>query len=315
MTTPAPGSVLTFGEALLKLRLPTGDRLETMTALHAECAGADLNVAAALRTLGREAAWVSALPPGPLGDWARAHVAGLGVHDLTLTRPGRLATYVIEDHHAPRPSRVVYDRDHTAFRTLGPADLDRAWLAGRALVHTCGISLALGDRPRALALALLRAARVAGIPVSFDVNHRRLLLPDAQAAPIYAEAAALADVVFTAARDAALLGGVPGLRAVNPHALIVVTRGAQGSEAHTPDGGIIQQRAFAASGPGRIGRGDAFAGGFLHAWLDGAAPADALAYATACAALKTTLPGDQLHATPADVQAVLDGHDGAEPVR
>ncbi|WP_309570258.1 sugar kinase [Deinococcus sp.] len=314
-TASTPGSVLAFGEVLLKLRLPQGDRLEAMTALHAECAGADLNVAAALRTLGREAAWVSALPPGPLGDWARAHVARLGVQDLTLTRPGRLASYLIEDHHGPRPSRVVYDRDHTAFRALQPSDFDPAWLNRRVLVHTCGISLALGDGPRALALHLLRAARDAGIPVSFDVNHRRLLLSDDQAATVYGEAAALADVVFTAARDAALLGGVTGLRALNPHSLIVVTHGVQGSEAHLPDGEVVRQPALTASGPGRIGRGDAFAGGFLHAWLDGLAPADALRFATACAALKTTIPGDQLHVTPADVQAVLAGHDGAEPVR
>ncbi|MFC5846850.1 sugar kinase [Deinococcus petrolearius] len=313
--TPPGGSVLAFGEVLLKLRLPPGDRLESMTALQAECAGADLNVAAALRTLGREAAWVSALPPGPLGDWARAHVARLGVRDLTLTRPGRLAAYLIEDHHVPRPSRVVYDRDHTAFRALRASDFDPAWLAGRALVHTCGISLALGDGPRALALELLRAARTAGVRVSFDVNHRRLLLADDVAAPLYAEAAALADLVFVAARDLPLLGGVSGLRELNPQALIVVTHGAQGSEAHLPGGAGVRQPAFAAAGPGRVGRGDAFAGGVLHAWLAGQAPADALRWGAACAALKTTLPGDQLQASLSDVQAVLAGHDGAEPVR
>lgn len=313
--SPTPDSVLTFGEMLLKLRLPQGDRLESMTALHAECAGAELNVAAALRTLGRRAAWISALPAGPLGDWARAYVTRLGVDDFTLTRPGRLASYLLEDHHMPRPSRVVYDREHTAFRTLQVADFDPAWLTGHALVHTCGISLVLGDGPRALALHLLRAARDANVRVSLDVNHRRRLLADDRAALMYGEAIALADIVFTAMRDAPLLGGVPGLRARNVNALIVVTHGAQGSEAHLPGGEVIYQPAFAASGPGRIGRGDAFAGGFLHAWLGDAAPAAALRYATACAALKTTLSGDHLRATPADVQFVLAGRDDAEPVR
>ncbi|CAM3935276.1 sugar kinase [Deinococcus frigens] len=310
-----PDSVLTFGEVLLKLRLPQGDRLESMAALHAECAGSELNVAATLRALGRGAAWISALPSGPLGDWARAYVNRLGVDDLTLTRPGRLASYLIEDHLAPRRSRAVYDREHTAFRTLQETDFDPAWLTGRAVVHTCGISLVLGDGPRALALHLLRAARDAGVRVSLDVNHRRLLLADDRAISMYGEALALADIIFTAMRDASLLGGVPGLRALNTQALIVVTHGARGSEAHLPGGEVICQPAFAASGPGRIGRGDAFAGGFLHAWLGGAAPAEALRYATACAALKTTLSGDHLQATPADVQFVLAGHDDAEPVR
>ncbi|OLV17342.1 sugar kinase [Deinococcus marmoris] len=324
MTSPSSAnsvlsySVLAFGEALLKLTLPSTHRLENLTTLKAECAGSELNVAAALRALGRPAAWVSALPPGPLGDWARSHLHALDVTDLSLERPGRLGTYYLEDHHAPRPSRAVYDRSGTAFQALTAADLDPGWLAGRGALHVSGINLALGGGARALTLALMAAAREQGVLVSFDVNHRRLLLVDADAPDIYAGAARHADLIFVAARDVGLLGGPDGLRAINPRALIVVTRGAQGSEAYPP--GIertepVLQAALPATGPGRIGRGDAFAAGFLHAHLGGAGPADALRFASACAALKTTLPGDQLRATQAEVQSVLAGGDWSEPRR
>lgn len=309
------GSVLTFGEALLKFTLPITQRLEGMSTLGAECAGAELNVAAALRALGRPAAWASALPPGPLGEWARAHVRALDVQDLSVERSGRLGTFYLEDHHPPRPSRAVYDRQGTAFQALGAADLDPAWLEGRAALHVSGISLALGPGPRALALALIAQARARGLRVSFDVNHRRLLLADELAAETYGPAAAHADLILVAGRDAGLLGDVAGLRALNPEALIVVTRGARGSEAHLPGGGVVVQEALSAAGPGRIGRGDAFAGGFLHAWLGGADPAGALRLASACAALKTTLPGDQLRASEADVRAVLEGGEHGEPRR
>lgn len=310
-----PASVLTFGEALLKLALPPAERLEDLTALRAECAGSELNVAAALRALGQPAAWVSALPPGPLGDWARGHVRALGVEDLSLTRAGRLGTFYLEDHHPPRPSRALYDRQGTAFQALTGADLDPTWLVGRAVLHVSGISLALGPGPRALALALLGAARERGLLVSFDVNHRRLLLPDNDAQDTYGPATRQADLIFVAGRDAALLGGGGGLRALNPQAWIVITRGAQGSEAHLPGGEVFTQAAFPTAGPGRVGRGDAFAGGFLHARLGGASPGEALRFAAACAALKTTLPGDQLRVGAADLPAVLAGGETGEPRR
>ncbi|PNY80621.1 sugar kinase [Deinococcus koreensis] len=315
MTADPADAVLTFGEALLKLTLPAAQRLESMSALGAECAGSELNVAAALRALGRPAAWASALPPGPLGDWASAHVRALDVRDLSLERPGRLGTFYLEDHHPPRPSRALYDRQGTAFQTLDATDLDPAWLRGCAALHVSGISLSLGPGPRALALALMEQARAQGVRVSFDVNHRRLLLPAADAADTYGSAVRHADLIFVAQRDLGLLGGLPGLRALNPHALIVVTRGAQGSEAHRPGGGVVVQEGVIAAGPGRIGRGDAFAGGFLHAWLGGAGAAGALRFASACAALKTTLPGDQLRASEAEVWAVLEGGEHGEPRR
>lgn len=308
-------SVLACGEALLKLALPPAEPLETLHTLRGECAGAELNVAAALAALGTPAAWASALPPGPLGAWVRGHLRLLGVADLALERSGRLGTYYLEDHHPPRPSRVVYDRAGSAFAGLTADDFDETWLDGRAALHLSGIALALGAGPRALGLRLVDEARRRGLRVSFDVNHRRLLLADDRAPEVYGPAIAAADVLFVAERDAGLFGGVPGLRALNPQASIVLTRGARGSEAHLPGGEVLVQDAMPAAGPGRVGRGDAYAGGFLHAWLGGGEVGEALRFATACAALKTTTRGDQLRATEAEVQAVLAAQATDEPRR
>ena len=309
-----PASVLTFGEALLKLVLAPAQRLEAMTSLEAQCAGSELNVAAALRALGRPAAWASAVPPSALGTWVRGHVHALQVEDLALTRAGRLGTFYLEDHHAPRPSRVAYDRAGSAFAQLTAADFAPAWLTGRAALHVSGISLALGPGPRALALRLMQAAKAAGLTVSFDVNHRRLLLADDAALDAYAPALRLADLLFVAERDTALLGGLTGLQQLAPAALLIQTRGAQGS-ALLGGGQTLTQPAVPAAGPGRVGRGDAFAAGYLHAHLSGEAPAAALAFAAAAAALKTTTPGDQLRATEAEVRAVQHAGAGHEPVR
>ncbi|THF71638.1 sugar kinase [Deinococcus sp. Arct2-2] len=312
--------VLTYGEALLKLALPPAQRLEGLGTLRAECAGSELNVAAALAMLGRPAAWVSALPAGPLGTWVKEQVHALRVTDLSVIRAGRLGTFYLEDHHSPRSSRVIYDRAGSAFTALIAPDFAPAWLAGRAALHLSGISLVLAEGPRALAVALIQHAKSAGLLISFDVNHRRLLLPEAEAPAAYRAAMEQADLIFVAQRDTAMLGGLHGLRALNPAALIVQTLGAAGSQVLLPSGETVTQTALPTQGPGRIGRGDAFAAGFLHAHLNGESPARSLAFASACAALKTTTPGDQLQATEAEVWAVLDtasafAYSRGEPLR
>jgi 2-dehydro-3-deoxygluconokinase len=308
-------TVLTFGEALLKLTLPPATRLEEMHTAELQCAGSELNVAAGLASLGHSASWVSALPPGPLGDWARRHIRALGVRDLSLERPGRLGTFYLEDHHAPRSSRVVYDRAGSAFAGLTGADFEPGWLSEVRAMHLSGISLALGAGPRALAMRLLAEAKTQGLYLSFDLNHRRLLLGEAEAAAVYGPAALLADLIFVAERDTHLLGGIGGLRALNPRAWIVQTQGAAGSLLLLPGGQHLHQPALSAQGPGRIGRGDAYAAGFLSAVLRGESPECSLQWATACAALKTSLPGDQLRVRPGEVDEVLRALPGGEPIR
>ena len=59
----------------------------------------------------------------------------------------------------------------------------------------------------------------------------------------------------------------------------------------------------------RIGRGDAFAAGFLHGYL-AQGPAEGLRYGAAMAALKQTYRGDVCLATPREVDAVLRGESG-----
>ena len=311
----AQPSVLTYGEGVLKLQLPPAQRLENFSNVTPQFGGAELNVAAALSSMGTPATWISALPVGPLGDWMRHAARGLGVSVQALEKPGRLGTYYLEDHHAPRPSRVVYDRAGSAFTYLTGQDFDPSWLAGQSYLHVTGISLAVGAGPAALALQLMAAARQAGLGVSFDVNHRRLLLPEVEAREAYTPAVKLADLLLVADRDLGLFGGLAGLRAINPAALIVQTLGAAGSRAHLPDGQTVTQAAIPATGPGRIGRGDAFAGAFLHAHLHGENPAEALAFASAAASLKTTTPGDQLQASAEEVRAVLRLDLRSEPQR
>ena len=59
--------VTTLGEMMLRLSVPSGERLENATRFDIYPAGAEANVATLLSRLGRRRWWVGALPVNPLG--------------------------------------------------------------------------------------------------------------------------------------------------------------------------------------------------------------------------------------------------------
>src|SRR5262245_5467171 len=67
--------VSAIGEALLRLSVRPGERLEDAPAFDVHVAGSEANVAYALARLGRRAAWTSALPADPLGRRVAATLA------------------------------------------------------------------------------------------------------------------------------------------------------------------------------------------------------------------------------------------------
>ena len=63
--------LVTLGEVLLRLAIPSPARFETARALDVQIGGAEANVAAACARLGLRTAWISALPDNPWGERVR----------------------------------------------------------------------------------------------------------------------------------------------------------------------------------------------------------------------------------------------------
>ncbi len=296
-----PPVAFTLGEPLLRLSPPGYGLLETATTLGVHVGGAEANVAAGLARLGTPTALLARLPDNPLGAMARGELnrAGVDTSQITLHPGGRIGLYFHEDGPAPRGARVIYDRAGSAMATTEPGELSLEPLRAPTtrLLHTTGITLGLGEGARAVALEAMTAARHTQASVSFDVNHRASLWTATTARSHYESAMHAADVVFVAERDLSViwpeLQEPAHLRRHCGCSLLVVTRGGNGALAVTADGETVYQPSLpVTSGAGRIGRGDAFAAGFLHAWLETAELRTALAWGCAAAALKYTLPGD-----------------------
>jgi len=166
--------VMTYGETMLRLTpAEPGERLGEAGMFRVEPGGAESNVAVALAGLGREAAHFTRLPQGPLGDKVVNQLRSRGVDASRIRRGGeRVGCYWTETGGGPRPSRVIYDRRHSAFADW-PLE-DHQWpqaLGSVSWLHVSGITPALG-RECAENLAAGLAAAGEEIAISLDLNYR-----------------------------------------------------------------------------------------------------------------------------------------------
>ena len=312
-------TVTCFGELLLRLTPPGGQLLVQAQGLDLVVGGAEANVAAALASLGHDVRFAGLVAANPLGDRAVAALRGTGVDTRFLARAdGRMGLYFMEAGAGPRPAAITYDRAGSAFATADPAAIDLAGaLDGARLLHTGGITPALGPRAVALAVAAQAAAAAAGVPVCFDGNYRAQLWDSWASDPraVLNQLVSGATILIGNHRDISLLLGqsfsgdgpdrrreaaqaafaaFPKLQLIASTARQLVTndhhriaarvdsRTAAHQTAEIDVTGIVE----------RIGTGDAFAAGVLHSWLEGGTVQAMAESGLALTALKHTIPGD-----------------------
>ena len=170
--------VVAFGEIMLRLASPRCERFLQTPQFEATFGGGEANVAVALASLGLPAAYVTVLPENnPIADALIGELRRFNVDTSHVTRrQGRLGVYYIEAGANQRPSRVIYDREHSAIAAAQPRDLDwEAVFAGAGWFHITGITPAISEAAAQLALESVGAARAAGLAVSCDLNYRKNL--------------------------------------------------------------------------------------------------------------------------------------------
>lgn len=291
--------VVTLGEALLRLTPPDFRRLDQSPLLEMHIGGSELNTAVGLARLGLCVAWVSRLTDNVVGHHIVRTLRAQGVmtDHVIWTDTDRVGLYYVEEAKAPRTNQVTYDRAGSSMSRIQPEDIDLAALnpSSCRLLHMTGITLALSASCIQTVQYLVTAFQTCGIPLSFDLNYRMRLWDMDTARQVCEPFLQAASILFIPARDAVTFYGTDDLERLHaryPQATIVMTRGAQGASAITPEGSTFSRPAYPAETVSRIGGGDAFAAGFLYAYLQSQDIPTALAYGNAVAALKYSLPGD-----------------------
>jgi 2-dehydro-3-deoxygluconokinase len=305
--------LVTLGEVLLRLSLPSPARFETVRELDVQIGGAEANVAAVAARLGLRVAWISALPANAWGERVRRELVGHGI-DCAAVRTidgARMGLYFLEYGVPPRPIRVLYDRRDSAFARLGPNDVEWALVRRARIVHLSGITPALGGPSRAL---VERAVAEAG-ELSFDLNYRATLWSPAAARAFAETVLPRARYLFIGAEEARTVFDLDGspdavlahLARRAPKATIALMQGADGCT--VLDGGRLlrPRRRHEVEVIDPIGAGDAYVGGFLWATLRGRTLEDAIDAGQAVAALKCSTWGDIALVNPSDVDDLLSG--------
>jgi 2-dehydro-3-deoxygluconokinase len=301
----------TLGEAMLRLSVRPGDRLEDAPAFDVHVAGSEANVAYAAARVGLRAAWVSVLPDNTLGRRVARTLAAGGV-DTSLVRwekAGRLGLYFVELGAAPRPIEVLYDRANSTMALAGSGAFDWAALADTRFLHVSGITLALSDSSREVARQAIEHAKNRGASVTMDVNYRQRLWGHEAAADAVREVAPSVDVLVCTAEDARDLFGANGaaeLQAALGVETVVVTMGADGAIA-SRGGSTVRRNGHPVEPVDRVGAGDAFMAGLIWGLVDGSLELG-LERGLAMSALKMTLHGDLFRLEADDVAALLARH-------
>lgn len=199
-----------IGEAQLRLTAPAGFRIANATELQVCSAGSEGNVCALLSQLGRKTALCTCVPDNNLGERILSEYRSAGV-DLSTTvysENGKAAVYFLEQTLGQKPAHVVYDRDNSAFRSLGTVDIDWNTLLDTKSVFVTGITAGLNANTNKIILDFCSLAVSKNIPIFFDVNYRSLVWPPEEAKQAMLPIAQQSEMTFCSLRDARTVFGI-----------------------------------------------------------------------------------------------------------
>ena len=331
--------IVTLGEIMLRLSPEGCGRFVQTDSFRIIPGGGEANVAVSLANYGHDAFYVTKLPAHEIGQIAVNALRRYGVRTDYVARGGdRIGLYYAETGASMRPSKVIYDRAHSAIAEAGPDDFDfDSIMKGASWFHWSGITPAVSDRAAELTRLACEAARRAGATVSVDLNFRKKLWTSQKAISVMRPLMKYVDVCIGNEEDAELcLGFKPdadvekgetdaaGYEGIFRQMMdefgfkyVVSTLRESFSASHNGWKALIfngsefyQSRRYDISPiVDRVGGGDSFSAGLIHGMLKW--PGDqaaALEFAVAASALKHTVEGDFNMVSEVEVMSLVGGN-------
>ena len=330
--------IVTLGEIMLRLSPEGNERFIQSDSFRIIPGGGEANVAVSLANYGHEAYFVSKLPKHEIGQIALNALRRYGVNTDFIARGGdRVGLYYAETGASMRPSKVIYDRAHSAIAEADAADFDfDKIMEGAQWFHWSGITPAISDKAAELSKLACEAAKRHGVTVSVDLNFRKKLWTSEKAISVMRPLMKYVDVCIGNEEDAQLcLGFKPdadveggktdaegyygifqGMMKEFGFKYVVATLRESLSATHNGwkaliyDGKDFYQSKHYDINPiiDRVGGGDSFSGGLIHGLLTKETQAEALEFAVAASALKHTIPGDFNLVSADEVESLAGGN-------
>ena len=330
--------IVTLGEIMLRLSPDGNDRFIQTDHFRIIPGGGEANVAVSLANYGHEAYFVTKLPSHEIGQIAVNALRRYGVDTRYIVRGGdRVGLYYAETGASMRPSKVIYDRAHSAIAEADASEFDfDAIMEGAQWFHWSGITPAISDKAAEITKKACEAAKRHGVTVSVDLNFRKKLWTSEKAISIMRPLMQYVDVCIGNEEDALLcLGFKPDadveggktdaagyhkifeqMAATFGFKYVVSTLRESYSATHNGWKALIYNgKEFYESRHydidpiiDRVGGGDSFAGGLIHGLLTKSTEGEALEFAVAASALKHTINGDFNLVSEKEVESLAAGN-------
>ena len=322
------GKIVTLGEIMLRLSPAGNYRFVQSESFQIFPGGGEANVAVSLANYGHTACFVSKLPSHEIGQIAVNALRRYGVKTEYISRGGdRVGLYYAETGASMRPSKVIYDRAHSAIAEADISDFDFDKIMEDAdWFHWSGITPAISDK----------AAEIVRVIVSVDLNFRKKLWTSEKAISVMRPLMQYVDVCIGNEEDANMcLGYKPdadveggktdaegyyeifkGMMKEFDFKYVVSTLRESYSASHNGwkaliyDGKTFYESKHYDINPiiDRVGGGDSFSAGLIHGLLSYKDQAKALEFAVAASALKHTIPGDFNLVSTSEVESLAKGN-------
>lgn len=338
------GRVVAFGEVMLRLKAPGFERLLQSPILEATFGGGEANVSVSLALFGQSVTYVTALPRNPIGEACVTFLKGRGLDTSRIILTGeRMGVYYFEAGANQKPSRVIYDRAHSAIMDIPPASFDwDAILDGADWFHITGITPALSTSTAEASLVAMQTARAKGITISCDYNFRKNLWKYGKKAPeVMRQLVALADIGIANEEDCQQALGIsvghagwassienghleegyyrqlcenvlqafPNLKyqAITLRESYTANRNGWSACLHNRQDFLVSTHYDITHIVDRVGTGDAFAAGLIHGLINDLPDHEALEFGVAASCLKHSIPGDMNFSTIEEVRQLMSG--------
>lgn len=329
---------VTFGEIMLRLNPEGYLRFVQADKFEASYAGGEANVAVSLANFGDEAAFVTKVPAHEVGQCAVNALRHYGVDTRYMIRDGvRLGLYYVEKGASQRGSKVIYDRAGSAIALAKREDFDwDAILDGADWFHWTGITPALGGELPAIVLDALKKCREKGVTVSCDLNYRGKLWSREKACEVMGRLVPYVDVLIANEEDAKDVFGIEAAgtdimsgklnkegyvdvaeqltKRFGCKAVAITLRGSISASENNWAGMLYTggksylSRNYLIKLVDRVGGGDSFGGGLIHAMMQGMEPQDVIEFAVAASCLKQTIEHDFNQVSEKDVLSLMGGN-------
>lgn len=337
--------VIGIGDLLVSLTPQGYYRFIQANSFDVSYTGAEANVCVGLQNLGIQTAYVTRLPKNDIAACAVATLRKFGVDVSHIAYGGnRIGVLYMEKGASQRPSKVIYDRKHTAMCEAQASDFDwNAVFSDAYWLHFSGITPALSASTPHVCMAACEAAKKRNIMISCDLNYRASLWTTDQARNVMEKYMPYIDLLIANEEDIEKALGIrPGKTNVIsgqldyqgyvdvaeqvskkyniPSIAITLRKSISASDNEWSamlydKGNVFNSKKYMIHIVDRVGGGDSFSAGLVYGYLQGFDPQKTIDFAVAFSCLKHTIEHDYNLVTVDEVNKLLGGDASGRIVR